>query len=49
MLKALLNTILKMKNIEQIYHKHKIHEILNCDMTKVLQKDFWEKKIQIST
>ena len=23
-----------MENIGQIHHKYKIHEILNCDMTK---------------
>ena len=33
-LKAILNTILKRENIGQIYHKHKIREKLNCDMTK---------------
>ena len=40
-LKAILNTILKGENIEQIYHKHKIREKLNCDMTKAQEQDFW--------
>ena len=39
-LKAILNTILRMENIRQIYHKHKIREILNCDMAKALEQDF---------
>ena len=39
-LKAILNTILRMENIGQIYHKHKIREILNCVMTKALEQDF---------
>ena len=34
--KAILNSILRMENIGQIYHKHKTREILNCDMTKGL-------------
>ena len=42
-LKAILNAILRMKNIGQISHKHKIREILNCDMTKVLEQDLLEK------
>ena len=39
-LKAILNTILKLENIGQIYHKHKIREILNCDMAKKLEQDY---------
>ena len=39
-LKAILNTTLRMENIEQIYHKHKMREMLNCDMTKALEQDF---------
>ena len=38
-LEAILNTILRTENIGQIYHKHKIREILNCDMTKALEQD----------
>ena len=38
-LKVILKTILRMENIGQIYHKHKIREILNCDMSKVLEQD----------
>ena len=34
-----------MENIGQIYHKHAIREILNCDMTKALEQDFWEKTL----
>ena len=29
-----------MQNIAKIYNKHKICEILNCDMTKALKQDF---------
>ena len=29
-----------MENIGQVYHKHKIREILNCDMTKAPEQDF---------
>ena len=43
LLKAILNNILRMGNIGQIYHKHKICEILHCDMAKALQQDFLEK------
>ena len=43
-LKATLNTIFRVKNIGQIYHKHKICEILNCGMTKALKQDFELKK-----
>ena len=43
-LKAILNTILRMENIGQMYHKHKIREILNCSMTKALKQDFELKK-----
>ena len=45
-LKTILNTILTMENIGQIYHKHKIHKILKCDTTKAqdfLEEDFKEK------
>ena len=42
-LKAILSTILRMENIGQIFHKHKIREILNCNMTKALEQDFQEK------
>ena len=41
--KAVFRTILRMENIGQIYHEHKIRKILNCDMTKVLEQDFLEK------
>ena len=37
-----------MENIAHLYGKHKISEILNCDMIKVLEQDFKEKNIQIS-
>ena len=40
LLKPILNAILRMGNIGQISHKHKIREILNCDMTKALEQDF---------
>ena len=40
LLKAILNTILRMENIGQIYHKHKIREMLNCDMANALEQDF---------
>ena len=40
LLKAILNNILRMGNIGQIYHKHKICEILHCDMAQALQQDF---------
>ena len=40
LLKGILSTILRMENIGQIYHKHNIREILNCDMTKALEQDF---------
>ena len=46
-LKAILNTVLRMENVRQIYHKHKNHEILNCDMAKALEQDFWEKTLQL--
>ena len=29
--------------ISQIYHKHKIREVINCDMTKAPERDFSEK------
>ena len=32
-----------MENIGQIYYKHKIYEILNCDMTKALEQNLQEK------
>ena len=38
--KAILNTFLRMKNIGQIYRKHKIREILHCDMNKAFEQDF---------
>ena len=38
--KAIFKTILKMENVGQIYHNHKIREILNCVMTKVPEQDF---------
>ena len=44
--KAILDTILRMENIGQIYHKPKIREILNCDMTKALEQHFQGKKNQ---
>ena len=28
-----------MEYIGQVYHKHKICEILNCDMTQTLEQD----------
>ena len=34
-----------MENIGEIYYKHAIREILNCDMTKALEQDFWEKTL----
>ena len=40
LLKAILNTILRMENIGQIYHKNKIAEKRNCDMTKALEQNF---------
>ena len=43
-LKAILNTILTTGNIGQICNKHKIHEILTCDMTKALEQSFLGKK-----
>ena len=42
-LKAFLNTILRMENIGQIYHKYKIREILSWDMTKVPEEQFKKK------
>ena len=38
--KAIFKTILRMENIGQIYYKHKIREISNCDITKALEQDF---------
>ena len=46
-LKVTLNTILRMGNKAQIYHEHKIREILNCNMTKELEQDFNEKTSQL--
>ena len=40
LLKAILNTILRIENIGQIYHKHTIHKMLHCDLTKALEQDF---------
>ena len=39
-LMVILTTILRIENIGEIYHKPKICEILNCDMTKELEPDF---------
>ena len=36
----IFKTTLRMENIEQIYHKHKIREIINSDMTRALEQDF---------
>ena len=44
--KAILSNILRKKNIGKIYQKHKIREIIdmtNCDMTKALEHNFYEK------
>ena len=38
-LRAILSTILKLENIGQLYHKHKIREILNCDTAEALEQD----------
>ena len=46
-LRAILNSILRMENTGQIYHKHKIREILISDMTKALNK-ISRKNIQIN-
>ena len=43
--KTIFEAILRMENIKEIYHKYKIHEILNCDMTQALEKDFEEKSL----
>ena len=40
LLKAILNTILRMENVRRIYDNHKILEILNCDMNKVREQNF---------
>ena len=37
--KTIFEAILRMENIKEIYHKYKIHEILNCDMTQALEKE----------
>ena len=42
-LKTLLNIVLRMENIGQIYHKYKIRKILSCDMTKAPEQEFYEK------
>ena len=47
-LKAILNTILRMENIEQIYHKHKIREIFEVRDQNAGTR-FLGKSIQIST
>ena len=39
-LKFILNNILRIENIGQIYQKCKIREIPNCDMIKELEQDF---------
>ena len=46
-LKAILKTILRMENVGQIYHKHKIPEILNCNTTKALEQDFLGKTSEL--
>ena len=38
--KAIFKTILRMENIGQIYQKHKMRQILNCNITKALEQDF---------
>ena len=47
-LKAILNTILRMENIEQIYQKHKIREIFEIRDQSAGTR-FLGKNIQIST
>ena len=47
-LKAILNTILRMENIEHIYHKHKIREIFEVRDQNAATR-FLGKSIQIST
>ena len=42
----IFNTILRMENIGQIYQKHKIREILKCDMTKALEQDQKSSKLK---
>ena len=42
-----MNTILRMENLGQIYHKHNVRKILNRDMAKALEQDSG-KNIQIS-
>ena len=37
--KTTFKTSLRMENIEELFQKHKIHEILNCDITKTLEQD----------
>ena len=37
---AILETIFRMEIIGKIYHKHKIREIINCDMKKALEQNF---------
>ena len=37
--KPKFKSILRMENKEQMHHKYKICEILNCDMTKVLEHE----------
>ena len=39
-LKLILNIILRLENVGQIYLKHKNRETLNCDMTKALEQYF---------
>ena len=39
-LKLILNIILRLENVGQIYLKHKIRETLNCDMNKALEQYF---------
>ena len=35
--KVIFKTIVRMENMEQIYQKQKIREILSCDMTQALE------------
>ena len=36
--KPIFKPVLRIENKEQMYRKYKICEILNCDMTKVLEQ-----------
>ena len=35
--KVIFKTIVRMENMEQIYQKQKIREILSCDMSQALE------------